>query len=372
MDRAMVFTKSGYGFSGYLSEIVIGLEDDTLVLSSAKQNEKILVGDLSKIIVLPRNKQGNLFLAGALAGTYAANLLLGRSDQQSSGFLTENFSSVGAVILTTALGVGVWGTVGLLVNSGTDTDLILDFNQIESEKRNARMKLYDLISEESMVRKIHFSLQGGHVYARVKNKFLSLIGGSSDGYYGGDESDFNLLRRIQMTYSTEPDIEIGAAVQWSSEPSVSAYTYNYFYTYDSYGQSIYNSNTKYYEQTFHVTGYYGIGKYKPFFKELPRMVDIAIGCGIGIANIEYKRGVNIYQYYYQQSGQYQKELNMSELSAVVFGEFNIYLKEYLTLGIAADYVYFPPLIIPSDPLSNLPEQTLSGNACVGFIMGVHL
>ncbi|MDP1677971.1 MAG: hypothetical protein Q8L88_14025, partial [Bacteroidota bacterium] len=77
-------------------------------------------------------------------------------------------------------------------------------------------------------------------------------------------------------------------------------------------------------------------------------------------------------YFYQQSGNYQNVVNETALSVVVFGEFNIYLKEYLTLGITTDYVFFPPIKIPSDPLSKLPEQTLSGNACIGFVLGIHL
>ncbi|MDP1675253.1 MAG: hypothetical protein Q8L88_00185, partial [Bacteroidota bacterium] len=293
MDRAMVFTKSGYGFSGYLSEILIGIDDDTLVLSSVKQTEKIPISDLSKVIILPRNQTENYFLAGALAGTYAATLFFGQTDQQPSGFLTEDFSKGVAVMLTTALGVGVGGGIGGLISAGSNNDLVLDFNRIESEKRAARMKLYDLLSNESKFRKIHFSVQGGHVYARVSEEFKKNTGHDNSYGFVGRGSEFNLLRKMQLTYSVEPDIEVGAAIQWSSEPSVSEYSFTSNYTYDSiYNQYNYSSSSTVYEQSFQVTGYYGIGKYKPFYSKLPRLIDIAVGGGIGIANIEYKRGVN--------------------------------------------------------------------------------
>ncbi|MEI7907823.1 MAG: hypothetical protein WCI84_10760, partial [Bacteroidota bacterium] len=75
-DRAVVFTKSGTGTSGYLLEIRIGTEDDTLVIVSTKGTELIQVGELSKIIILSREQEGNLFLAGAIVGTYISTLMI--------------------------------------------------------------------------------------------------------------------------------------------------------------------------------------------------------------------------------------------------------------------------------------------------------
>jgi len=58
-------------------------------------------------------------------------------------------------------------------------------------------------------------------------------------------------------------------------------------------------------------------------------------------------------------------------SALVFGEFNFFLKESLSLGLTADYIYFPPKEIDAKLSANLPEETISGNACIGFVIGLH-
>jgi hypothetical protein len=59
-------------------------------------------------------------------------------------------------------------------------------------------------------------------------------------------------------------------------------------------------------------------------------------------------------------------------SAILFGEFNLFLRESLSLGLSADYVYYPPKKVAANPSANLPEETILGNACIGFIIGVHL
>lgn len=109
LPRALVFQKSGNGMSGYLTGIRIGEDDDTLVFFSGSQPQKILVGDLSRVIVLSRDRGGNGFLHGALLGTYISTLLLGQAEQQPTAYLTRFFSTRGGLLLTALLGIAVGG-----------------------------------------------------------------------------------------------------------------------------------------------------------------------------------------------------------------------------------------------------------------------
>lgn len=352
--RALVFPKVGNGMSGYLMGIRVGSEDDTLVLFSGKQTEKFLMGDLARVVVLSQNEGGNGFLHGALIGTYVSTLLLGQIDRynrQPTAYLTETYSKGAGLLLAAFLGIGIGGGVGYLVKF-SDGETSFYFTGGEIEKRTARRKFYERLSGESSYPRFHLSVQGGHVYTQASRDFQDAMGSNTSNYYGTGVSEFNWLRKVQLTYSVEPDIEIGGAVQWSGEPTVSAG--NYYY--QSSGASL------------DVVGYYGVGKYKPFYNTLPSQMDFSIGGGIGIAKINYTAYTYTLTYSSTQNSAPQ-DVNDMTLSAIVFGEFNYYFHESLSLGVAADFVYYPPKKVPA--VANLPEQTIFGNACIGFVLGLH-
>jgi hypothetical protein len=368
LPRALVFPKSGNGMSGYLTGIRIGEDDDTLVFSSGSQTQRILVGDLSRVVVLSQNRGGTGFLHGALLGTYISTLLLGQDDGQPPAYLKQSFSSGGALLLTALLGIGVGGGVGSLIKSGPGEEVVFDFGGSEIEKRTARKKFYELMSGEPSTPNLHFSVQGGHVYSQVSKKFEDAIGGV---YYGNVEEvgELNWLRKVQLTYSLQPDFELGVAAQWSSEPTISTNHY------ENPAPSTYLSRIA--RQSLSVVGYYGVCKYQPFYGTMPKQIEFVFGGGIGIVNIEYSRTVDTftYSYYpsYNSTGSHvQDGVNDMTASAIVFGEFNLFLRESLSLGLSADYVYYPPKKVAANPAASLPEETILGNACIGFIVGVHL
>ena len=382
--RAIVFTTTGIGVSGYLMGIRVGIEDDTLVLTSSSGTELFPVASLSKMVILPAEHQGNLFLAGSIVGTYASTLLIGNQDGMPAGYLEESFAGGAGMLFTTLIGVLVGGGVGVLINSGSSDELILEFNSSIKENKEARAKLYGIFSKELNYRKIHMSVQGGHVYARVKDEFRKAAGQGNNGMYGGGTSDVNLLRKIQVTYSPERDREFGAAIHWSSEPKVQLTKYNTIYNNNINNLYTYVETSTGQEQQFNVTGYYAIGKYKPFVEQIPQNVDVAIGVGIGIAAIQYHRSVgivttngtnnyNTYQYTRTSTEvRYNNDVNKSVGSAIVFGEVSYFIHDFFSIGLTADYSYFPSIVIPSEPQAGLPEQTLTGNGSVGFVIGIHL
>jgi hypothetical protein len=368
LRRALVFPKAGNGMSGYLTGIRIGEDDDTLVFFSGSQTQKILVGDLSRVIVLSQNRGGSGFLHGALLGTYISTLLFGQANQHPTAYLTQEFSSGGALLLTALLGIGVGGGLGALIKSGSDEDIVFDFGGNEIDKRVARRKFYELMSGESNSPNFHFSVQGGHVYTQVSKDFQNAMGSSTYNYYGTGIAEFNWLRKVQLTYSLQPDFEVGGAIQWSSEPTLSAYRY------ESPGPN--TSLSRNATQSLKVVGYYGVCKYQPFYGTMPKQIQFVVGGGIGIVNIEYSRTVstytNSYDPPYNSTQSYvQDNVNDMTASAIMFGEFNLFLRESLSLGLSADYVYYPPKKVAANPSANLPEETLLGNACIGFVLGLH-
>lgn len=351
--RALVFPKVGNGMSGYVTGIRVGNEDDTLVMFSGRQTERYLMGDLVRVVVLPQNGERNGFLHGALIGTYISTWLLGqvnRYDRQPSAFLTETYSKEAGMLLATFLGIGIGGGIGYLVKT-SEEETYFNFTGSEIEKRTARRKFYERMSGESDSPNFHFSVQGGHVYTQATRDFQNAVGRSAYEYNGTGVSEFNWLRKVQLTYSVEPDIEIGGAVQWSGEPSVSNWNF--------YGQSS--------GASLDVVGYYGICKYKPFYGAMPSQTDFAIGGGIGIATINYQAYAHTNTGFGLQT--VQQIVEDRTLSAIVFGEFNYYFRESLSLGVAADFAYYPPKKVAAD--ANLPEQTIFGNGCIGFVLGLH-
>jgi hypothetical protein len=353
LKRALIFPKYGKGISGYVVGIRVGTEDDTLVLFSGRQTEKFLMEDLARVVVLPQNEGGNGFLHGALIGTYVSTWLLGqvnRYDRQPTAYLTETYSKGAGLLLAAFLGVGIGGGIGYFVKF-SDGETSFAFTGSELEKRTSRRKFYELISGESDSRNFHFSVQGGHVYTQASKDFQNAMGSNAYGYGETGLSEFNWLRKVQLTYSVEPDIEIGGAVQWSGEPSIS--DWNYYF--QSSGASL------------DVVGYYGVCKYKPFYSTLPSQTDFSVGGGIGIVNFNYQAYTRTNTGFGLQT--VQQIVEERTLSAIVFGEFNYYFHESLSLGVVADFVYYPPKKVPA--VANLPEQTIFGNGCIGFVLGLH-
>lgn len=255
-----------------------------------------------------------------------------------------------------------------MIKSGPEEEVVFNFGGSEIDKRTARKKFYELMSGEPSTPNFHFSVQGGHVYVQASERFQEAVGGGNY-IYGEKVSEFNWLRRVQLTYSLQPDLEIGGAVVWSGEPTIR--TWNYYYQVSG------ASTDSYVEQSMNVVGYYGVCSYKPFYNTMPRKTDFRIGGGVGVVKIDYSRRKEVTTYnnnppYGSTQNSVQYNVNDMALSAMVFGEFNYYLRESLSLGVAADFVYYPPKNVRADPAANFPDQTILGNACIGFIIGVHL
>jgi hypothetical protein len=367
LRRALVFPKSGNGMSGYLTGIRIGEVDDTLVFFSGSQTKNILIGDLARVIVLSQNRGGSGFLHGALLGTYISTLLFGQANQQPTAYLTQTFSTGGGLLLTALLGIGVGGGIGALIKTGPEEEVVFDFGGSEIEKRSARKKFYGLMSGEPNSPKFHFSVQGGHVYTQASKDFQDAMG-SNNYYYGNGVSEFNWLRKMQLTYSLQPDFELGGAIQWSSEPTVSTYNFE--------NLDPNTSRSRNATQSLNVVGYYGVCKYQPFYGSMPKQIEFVVGGGIGIVNIDYSRTLDTHTYSYTPtytSTDSHVQDNVSDMtaSAIVFGEFNLFLRESLSLGFTADYIYYPPKKVAANSAANLPEETILGNACIGFVLGLH-
>jgi hypothetical protein len=281
------------------------------------------------------------------------------------------------MIISTSVGVLVGGGIGMFIPSGSGSQMVLEFNRSETENKKAREKLYGLFSNTLDFRKIHVNIQGAHVYSRTKDQFGALNGMNGYDYYGEGMSDFNLLRKVQVTYSTQPDVEIGAAILWSSEPKIKQARYTSTYNYPA-NQNIYTSTYSNYEQTFQVKGYYLVGKYKPFLQQLPRSVDVAVTGGIGSAKIEYMRRADrsITQNSFNQSNTtssvFQNDVNKSLISTFVSGEANYYLYDYFSIGVTADYSYYPSIDITGETTYGLQDLAISGNGSLGFVIGIHL
>lgn len=367
---------------GVLAGILVGIDNDAVVILKKGQEEKIPWREMKTITIeVEKNKRQGVWLT-MLAGIYFGNILVLR-DKSQPPFYPRRYDGdsvwwyawIEALIVGASSGLAF--SVGRLFGKGEKTFEFAGGEKADLRKWEA-LKKFILGVDGAM--KIHFSVQGSWVFPKITDRYRSLLQDAgyniwrTEHYYGEQDSwrasEFNMLRKIQLTYSIRPDVEVGAALCFLGEPSLYGQKETSFQVYNPIWNYWYTSSqTLFMEQSFSSTGYFLVGIYKPFLRTLPRILSWNLGLGLGVSRTKLKTAISSYQYEYPPSG---FEISKTQLCSLLFTELKLNLSNYLSFGLTADYMFAPSLQAAAIPEAGIPAQKLRvENGSIGFTMGFH-
>jgi len=364
-SKVMIYHQEG----GILTGLLVGVEDKALKIRRGGKDIKIPANNLAKVIIETEKKTSHHTLQGALLGTYLANLIFLRAENHPTAYMRDPGSIFG-IFLTNTIFVGAGGGLGYLLSLiRQKREKVFDFkgNQEKKYAEWERLRRF-VIGSTQGPKKVHISIQAGHVFTQVSNRYFNLL--KNNDYYVsryictssgcGEASDFNLLRKLQFTVSLSSNIETGFALIWSGEPSLRASTWE-------------TGSSSRVSQSLSTTGYYGIGIYKPFHKHMPKQTAWNVGVGVGAAKFDFSLNTHSESWYPYNEKSKDHIISKTLFSGVIFTELNIYLYRSLSVGLSADYVFVPSKYAPEIPEAEIPAQKLRhGNGCIGFSIGLHL
>lgn len=358
--RVLIFRSSSGAVSGHL----IAVEQDKLHVLTTSGEELISRTDITRVIARAEPRSGQGLGYGMLIGSYASILLLGARDE-SGTFLHSRLDETPFVILLGFLpGMAVGAGVGYLVDPGSDgSDELFDLSGSPESSQTEWQRLANALKPHEH-NKFHISAQGSHLYDfNFSDPFFY------SQYDREDFSSFNLLRKLQFTYSVLPEVEVGIALAPFGELGISKSKYDN----PTSGQSRSLSLKK----TLKATGYYLVAQYKPLSQRMPERFDLNIGAGMGWMSIDYHRNVEGYIYNSATSssspiGPFPFTDSRSALSGIVFSEVALRLYDGLTIGLILDRLIVRRLIDPGEPSVGYSPPVLNlGTWSLGFNLGVH-
>jgi hypothetical protein len=345
--------KNGNFSTGFL----IGLKSDTLVIHVKDQNRDIAINDLILLSIETKGKGGMRGVAiGGILGTYLFFLAFMQAEYEPFAYW-QNESPGGQAILS-LVGTLLGSAVGYAIDKTTAEDAeIFNFNGNDRDRIEEFQRLKDFLTGKESASKLHLNFQLSQVSTR-----LSESENNRDDYYYSyrDVTSFNLLRKIQLTYSIFDALEIGGAVSWFGEPSVQWYP-------GSSGTGEIVSG----EQTYEGYGFYATAVYNPFHLFFSETFAWKIGAGIGSGNVDYEftASKEIFHPYYTFVDTTIASINKSLFSAILYTQFDLFLYDRFSIGFVADYIYLPEEI-PGIPELDISSRNL-GNFSFGLTLGLH-
>ena len=248
----------------------VDLRGDTIVVSSPLGDVTLSFAAISRIILrLEAGPSRGPIYGGVLAAYASAAIILSVGDRD--GFVKpDNLAAYGLLAIPSiAVGVGIGY---LFDHDSRPVEDVFDFTGSDAEKDRERGRLIAALARVQHRRKIHVSLQSGEVYSNLPALVLP------DPYGNYDHSaanGFNLLRKIQVTYSVTPEVEAGAGLLWFGETGQSRFGYEYFAD---------GSNKTYSElQSFNALGKMAVATYEPLKQLLGPGFSVKLGGGVGAA-----------------------------------------------------------------------------------------
>jgi len=336
---------------------LVGLKADTLILFKDEQNIEIPIRKLVTVTIKTERDNLRGLAIGSILGIYLGNLAFFQAENQPTAYWQGEGEEWKA--LTSLLFAFVGGGIGYLIDIGTENDTE-EFNFSrdgqEQVKELDRLKAF-LKGDQLVESKVHLSVQ----MSQVNTRYSEIQADENDPYYYGyDEvTSFNLLRRIQLTYLIQENLEVGGAISWFGEPSI------FWHSYFGNGPNVTAT------QTYDGVGYYALAVYHPFASTFSKQISWSIGAGIGIGNVDFSfeemRTVGSYPEITEEET--SKRIDKTVFSALISTQFDFYLINELSIGLMADYVFVPgemPAILNTDT----SERSLSSFS-FGLAFGFH-
>lgn len=373
-----------------LSGVLVGVESNALIVRVGIKNEKVFSKSLVNVAIEIKKKTGKNALFGTLAGTYLGNLIFFWARNQPTAYREAygDRSRDNVPVFWNFLFAAVGAGAGILSDSIFEKgEKVFVFSGNEINRQSEWERLRDFILGKIPPKKIHLSIQGGHVFTQAAPTYVNLLqnAGYSIGPYAftsyyyspyiywnssgfrEEATNFNLLRKFQITFSTAKNIEIGLAFYWLGEPLIYAYREKRDEISD---QLISRASVN---QKTNTKGYYIVGIFKPLRRKLPKNIAWNVGFGAGAAKKDFSLESTVdIVYPDNESIPYEHRISKYCFSGVVFTELNLSLHDNLSFGLAADYVSLPAENVPAFLEADIPAQRLRfGTASIGFTLAIH-
>jgi hypothetical protein len=358
MNQALIFRPNQDAIRGKIAEI----REEYIVVLSSEREVTVPFADISRIILTYEQGSSRGPIYGAVLAGYASTYVLVTS-QDHGGFVRSRDLPIYLIVVVPSIALGVG--IGYLVDPGSaQKEEVFDFTGTDEAKAQEKARLVRAATHQARETKVHITFQGGHVNSNMPTFTLpnSITSYDNDGI-----SEFNLLRKAQVTYSVVPEVEVGVALVWFSEPPQSSFGYETFSNGDSKSYSG--------SQSFEASGKYIVGLYKPLYHLLDSRLDLKVGGGLGTASINCSRTTTVWTYSQSGSGSQQSSsFNVSDnfLVAYLFAQLEFEFVDGLSLGLVFDKVFAPSREAQAVPEAQIPAQTMHfDNTSVGFTISLH-
>jgi len=349
--------------------LLYGMKGDTLYLSLKNEMIKLNLRDLLTLSIEDRRTSNRGFVYGTLGGMYFGTLLLLSSKDQPAKYLEYDDEEAGVLALYELLLAAVGGGLGYLIdrNSGDEQEIFYFNQDVDGVDKEIKI-LEDFLTNHPTSKKMKINFHFSQVNTR-----LSEIQDNTDdnyywnGYYNSNYyqlHNFNMLRKLSLTYEVFEKLEIGVALDWYGEPSFYYNKTDYIY------DTLYTYTTNTISQSFDGMGYYVVVNYKPLRNIIPEYFDILIGAGAGIGKVDFiHRAETVTENYESGTRVVTDESIIDELlfSSIIMCEIKYFIYPDLNLSIQADYIYLPEKM-PAIPVFGIEERNL-GNFSFGLGIG---
>ena len=352
-----VIDKNGNMSLGFL----FGLKSDSLILIRNEKKDYYWLKDLVNIEIEYNRANYKGLVIGSVAGAYLGNIIFFTADEQPTAYWDNEDAGgkIAASLLFAFIGGGIGYLVDIALEDGQRNN---SFNfyveEIQWLEEFERLKEFLIGEEKENKININFNL------SQVKTRFSEFDNSNdlSSNYYYGGVTSFNLLRKIQITYSLLNYLDIGGAICWFGEPQ--------FYSY-SYAWSPTTNESVNMSQQYEGSGYYASAIYYPFKSVFTGIVSWNIAAGIGLGNVnysfEYIRTINNYPEITEEI--ITEKIDKNVFSAMISSQLDLYLFDELSLGFVIDYIFVPGEM-PAIPNTDIGTKSLS-NYSYGASLGFH-
>lgn len=355
--RALIYPQKGNAVSGYVTKI----ENDTIVLLTMHGDNRVAFIDVHQVTVL---SEGNItskgFIYGATLGLYLGPLLDAGLPEWFLAAKGGNLGLAGASLVSLGLG-GILGGIGYLIDPPSESENVYDFSGDSETKRKEMERLADRLVGVRSIARVHFSVSGGQVFPVVSDRAKEML--AQKGYDFLDrKSNFNWLRKAQLTYSFAPEFELGTAIVWFGEPAILGENFHV----DSLRQRHFFES----QQSLSSTGYYVVMSYS--FTKV--RFEGNLGIGIGVAKVKFHMNTEMTFDDFSNSTftrlNPRYDMSRSGFSETMFLDIRYRLHDAISFGLYADYTLanVGESEIPAVPEADLPGQTLKfRNGCIGIV-----
>ena len=351
--------------------LLYGMKGDTVYLSLKNETIKLNLRNLLTLSIEDRRTSNRGFVYGTIGGMYLGTLLFLTSKDQPARYLEYNYEKLGILALYELLFAAVGGGLGYLIdrNSGGEQEVFY-FNQDEEGIDTEIKALENFLTNNSIPRKMKINFHFSQVNTR-----LSEIQDNTDdnyylnGYYNSNYyqvHNFNMLRKLSLTYEVFEKLEIGFALNWFGEPLFSYKKTDYYGT-------VYTYTSNNISQSFDGMGYYVVINYKPLRNLIPEYFDILVGAGAGIGIVDFiYRSETVTKNYVSGTTRVVNDESILDevlFSSIIMCEIKYFIYPDLNLSIQADYIYLPEKM-PAIPVFGIEERSL-GNFSLGLGIGIN-